>query len=381
MNTIIKNFQIILAVSFLFLLSGSAYSQDEIADSEPMSVMPAQLTFISPLGTNGMQSGRTINIVSINMLAGISGGVRGVELGGLANVSKGNVTGLQVAGLANSSLGYAQGLQMAGLANFNKGFVHGAQVAGLVNLTTAEFEGLQMAGLVNVNTRDLNGFQAAGLINTTTGMVDGLQLAGITNVTTTELRGAQIGLINYANTLNGFQLGLVNVADSVGKGAGLGLLTFYRNGYHAFELEYNETFRANATFKSGVDKLYMIYTLGFKTDNNKTYWSPGIGLGSNFHLSEKTSLNVDLISRQVNEDEWWTDELNLLNTLRLDVAWNISDKVAFYGGPTYNVVVSGIRDNEGNVIGDSFSPWSFYDKTYSSNRVKMYFGFNAGFRF
>jgi hypothetical protein len=381
MKTIIKNFQVILAISFLFLLSGPAYSQDEIADSEPMSVMPAQLTFISPLGTNGMQSGRTINIVSVNMLAGISGGVRGVELGGLANVSKGNVTGLQAAGLVNSSLGYANGLQLAGLVNFNKGFVNGAQLAGLVNLTTAEFEGAQMAGLINVNTKDLKGFQAAGLINTTTGIADGLQLAGVTNVATTELRGAQIGLINYTNTLNGFQLGLINVADSVGKGAGLGLFTFYRNGYHAFELEYNETFRANATFKSGVDKLYMIYTLGFKTDNNKTYWSPGIGLGSNFHLSERTSLNVDLISRQVNEDEWWTNELNLLNTLRLDVAWNISDRVAFYGGPTYNVVVSGIQDNEGNVVGDSFSPWSFYDKTYNNNRVKMYFGFNAGFRF
>ena len=371
-----------LAIAWCILFSGFAIAQEEEQENtELQKTMPIQITFISPMGTNGIYSGQVANNVSINILAGISGGVRGVELGGLANISKGDIIGFQAAGLANAGLGYVTGVQLAGLANYNKEFVHGLQAAGLINFTKDEFEGLQLAGLANGNTQNTKGVQVAGLVNTSTKIMEGVQVAGITNVALKELNGFQLGLINFAGKLNGFQLGLINVADSVGKGAGLGLITYYRNGYHTFELETNETFRVNATFKSGVNKFYMIYTVGFKTDNNKSYWAPGIGFGGHFPISQKLALNTDLITSHVHEDVWWTKELNLLNTLKVDVGYKLSDKLSVYGGPSFNVVVSGITDEEGNVIGDSFSPWNFYDKTYSNKRVKMYFGFNAGLRF
>ncbi|MDN5202506.1 hypothetical protein QQ008_14055 [Fulvivirgaceae bacterium BMA10] len=348
--------------------------------SEHVKTMPAQLTFLHPLGTNGMSAGETVNNFSINMLVGMSAGVRGAELGGLANLSKGDIRGLQVAGLANSSFGYLNGLQAAGLANFNKGPVNGLQVAGLINATTAPVIGAQLAGLVNTSTKDVHGFQASGIVNTTVGRMQGLQL-GLVNVAIEEVSGSQIGLVNFTRKINGFQLGLVNVADSVGKGAGFGLINYYKNGYHRFEIESNETFYANATFKSGVEKFYVIYTVGFKTDQDKVFWAPGIGFGGLFRLSQNWDLNTDLISRHVNEDESWTDELNMLNTLRLNFAHNFTDKFALYGGPSFNMIISGIKNEEGMVIGDSFAPsWDFYDKIGRKNRVKMFIGFNAGIR-
>ena len=346
----------------------------------PAKKMPAQLTFLFPLGTNGFNSPLVINNFSVNMLAGVSAGVKGVEVAGLGNFTKGDIRGLQAAGLANATTGSTKGLQLASLLNFNKGKVEGVQAAGLVNTSTNAIKGIQLAGLVNTSLKGVNGIQTAALVNFNNGHLKGLQ-TGLTNISVKSTNGAQIGLVNYTRKLDGFQLGLVNVADSVGKGGGLGLITFYKNGYHRFEIEWNETFYLNATFKSGVDKLYMIYTLGFKTDNDRTYWAPGIGLGSIFRLSHGVSLNTDLIASQVNEDEWWTDKLNLLSTLKFNFSFHFTDQLADFAGPSFNVVVSGIEDAEGQVVGDSFSPWDLYDKTHSNNRVRMYIGLNAGIRF
>ncbi|MDN5214464.1 hypothetical protein QQ020_20455 [Fulvivirgaceae bacterium BMA12] len=368
-----------LWVAMLYVASNYSwvYAQNE---DHPVKTRPAQLTFFYPVGSNGLNSYYFINNFSINMLAGISAGVKGLELGGLGNFNKGHVTGAQAAGLINASTGNVAGLRMAGLVNFNKGYANAIQAAGIINATMGPVKGLQLAGLANTPAKDVIGLQVAGILNTSLGHLNGLQL-GLVNVAVKSATGSQIGLVNYTGKLNGFQLGLVNVADSVGKGAGLGLVTYYRNGYHKFEIEWNETFYLNATFKSGVEKFYMIYTVGFKTKNNRTFWAPGIGVGSLFQLSQGLALNADLITSQVNEDEWWTNKLNLLNTLKFNFSFSFTDELAIFAGPSFNVVVSDLEDVEGAVVGDSFSPWDFYDKTRGGSRVKMYIGFNAGIRF
>lgn len=397
------------------------WAQDEVetsletADTTEASVkvIPFQLTLVSPLGTNGLSSGKVANNVSINIFAGISGGVYGMELGGLANFSKGDVIGLQAASLLNGGLGQVKGAQLSGIGNYNKDKVVGLQASGLLNVNTAEVLGTQMSGIMNYSMKNFTGFQGSGILNTHIGTFTGLQAAGITNVTTKSFTGAQLsaitntivgdlqglqlsmvnvttkttsgaqlGLFNYSRNVKGLQFGLINIADSVEKGAAIGLFTYVRHGYHKFEVESNETFYGNVTFKSGVKNLYMIYTAGFKHENGINYWAPGIGIGTLSRITNKIDLNTDLIVRQVNEGEWWTEELNMLNTLSLNFGYNISDKFAIYGGPSLNVMVSGIKDNEGNIVGGSFTPdWSFFDDTYDYNRVKMYVGVKAGIRF
>jgi hypothetical protein len=77
----------------------------------------AQVTFVSPLGTNWLRSGRTSNAYSLNVLAGYAAGVRRLEIGGLVNVVRDTVRGVQLAGLANVVGTATQGFQAAGLAN------------------------------------------------------------------------------------------------------------------------------------------------------------------------------------------------------------------------------------------------------------------------
>ncbi|MEL7001407.1 MAG: hypothetical protein AAFN93_01595 [Bacteroidota bacterium] len=368
----------------MILLSGLLVNTNISAQDteDKVSKMPAQITFLYPLGSNGIRSYEVVNNLSINVLAGISGGVDGVEVGGLANFSRGDIRGSQFAGLVNSSLGDLNGVQAAGLVNFNKGHIDGVQVAGLVNSGLKTVRGAQIAGLVNAPVKDIDGIQVAGLVNVGLGNVNGSQISGLANVAVKRVTGSQIGLVNYTGKLKGFQIGLINVADSVEDGAGFGLITYYRNGYHRFEIGATETFYANVSFKSGVEKFYLIYTVGFKTENNRSFWAPGVGFGTLFKLNNKLAFNTDFIASQVNEDEWWTNELNMLNTMKVNFAYDLNDRLSFYGGPTFNVVVSGIRDRENNVVGDSFSPsWDFFDRIGSNNRVKMYIGLTGGIRF
>lgn len=342
---------------------------------------PLQVTFLYPLGSNGIHSGYVANDFSLNILAGVSGGVNGLEIGGLANFSSGGINGLQLGGLLNySSFGDMNGVQVGGLVNFNMDHVDGVQIAGLVNTTLGTVRGLQVAGLVNAPAKDVDGIQIAGIANTALGNVNGLQL-GLVNVARKRITGSQVGLVNYTGNLNGFQLGLINIADSVGMGGGLGLINYYKDGYHKLEIETNETFYANLTFKSGVDKFYLLYRLSFKTEGNKSYWAPGVGFGSYFRLSDRLGFNTDLFTSQVNEDVWWTNKLNLLNTAKLNFSLNLGQRFAIFGGPSFNVIVSGIRDKEGRLIGDSFSDHDFYDRIGSHNRVKMFVGVNGGIRF
>ena len=133
---------------------------------------------------------------------------------------------------------------------------------------------------------------------------------------------------------------------------------------------------------SGVQHFYTIYTVGFKTQNGTSYWAPGLGFGTLSHLSNRLDFNADYVFRQVNEGEWWTDEVNVLHSLSLNLAYKLSDKLSLYGGPSINVSQSGITDDEGNIIGESFSPdWAFYDEINEDIRTKIYIGFKGGIRF
>ncbi len=382
-NSIIQIGSLLKPIVFLSLLLVFSISIECLGQEKelPVKHMPAQLTLIYPLGSNGIHSYQVVNNFSVNLLAGASAGVQGFEIAGLSNFTKGNVVGAQLSGLINGNNGNVKGYQSAGLINIVKGNVVGLQHAGLVNITTRGVKGAQISGLVNTNIRQFTGVQAAGLVNSNIGDFKGLQISGGVNVVSKQINGLQIGLINLAKKMDGFQIGLVNIADSVGKGGGLGLINFYRNGYHALELESNETFYANLTFKSGVEKLYMIYTLGYKKKGGVNFWAPGIGIGSLFHLSDRLAMNVDAISRQVNEGKWWTDELNQINSLKINASYSINKRVSIYGGPSYNIVISSIKDAEGNIIGDSFSRGGFYDKTRSNTRIKMFIGVNGGIRF
>lgn len=182
---------------------------------------PAQISFLPMLGTNRRLSGIVDNTLSLNIIAGYSGSVSGLEIGGLINVTRQDVTGLQVAGFGNVTGGQVSGVQVSGFFNNNQGSVHGVQLAGFQNVVLDTIQGAQIAGFVNVIKGKMDGFQLAGFTNIAAKDVEGIQLAGFTNVAFGDVDLLQAsGFANWGRNVGGGQLaGFMNTAwGNVGGG-------------------------------------------------------------------------------------------------------------------------------------------------------------------
>lgn len=396
----------------LSLLAVAALGQNTLEEEdEPGIERPVQLTFIAPLGTNGLECGKVTNKLSINVLGGYSGGLKGAEFGGFANVIKGEMVGAQFAGFSNTVINGAKGAQFAGFSNVVRTSMHGAQFAGFGNVVTdglhgAQFAGFgnmarnvgkafQAAGFGNMATGDMVGGQAAGFGNSHNGSLQGAQIAGFANVNLGDVKGGQIagfanvardvdgvqisGFINVARNVKGLQIGFINIADSM-DGVPIGIFNFVRKGYHALEVSGNETMYANLSAKSGTERFYNILTTGVRPGPNGMIWSYGYGFGTLFQLNEQFDMNIDATASHLNDGEWFTSDLNLLNKLQINLAWDVSEQVQLYGGASFNVHVSDRENGERELIGSEAIPWSIYDNNGPATLVRMYPGFQLGMR-
>ncbi len=340
---------------------------------------PFQFTFIYPMGTNGTNSTRYSNDFSLNLLGGFNGGVNACEIGAFANINHGNVFGFQVAGFTNVNIGNGTCFQAAGFYNQNNEF-NGGQFAGFLNTNIGNSSGMMGAGFANIVNGNMNGWQLAGFVNTTKKESNGAQFAGFANVTK-DLNGVQLaGFINVAKKVKGVQLGFINVADSV-DGVSIGFLSIVKKGYHRIELGANESLYANLTFKIGTEHFYNIFTGGFNQSHFNTYWSFGYGIGSVFAIHPKINLNLDLTCQQINENQWITDKINLLNTLHINASFKFTKLLELAVGPSFNVFVSEFDYAEGIGTSSTFVPYCFYDQVSDKYSVQMYIGFNAAIRF
>ncbi len=421
---------VLFLIGIVLGMTGNVFAGEKDQNDSTESIRPFQITFISPLGTNGLESSKTINRFSINILAGVSGGVRGTEIGGFCNFTKGDVYGASFAGLGNYTSGSTDGLQVGGLYNVNTGPTKGGQFAGITNVTSGDVEGgyfagianvtagdkikgaqfagivnvaeqegtlFQLAGISNVSVKGTNGTQIsgivnhngkaafdtqiAGIVNTSFADKNCAQISGIANFSKNEVHGAQIaGIVNYTRKLYGLQLGLINVCDSIKSGLPVGLMSIAKNGYYAFELETNESFYINATYKMGVKSFYNIFTVGVRPEKDRVIYGFGAGFGSMITFNPIWGMNIEATCTHINEDEWWTNEVNLLNRLKLNFSLT-AGKITFFGGPSFNVEVSNMKNEEGALTGSALNPSrSFYKKRHYNTLVTLYPGFNFGLR-
>lgn len=150
----------------------------------------------------------------------------GLDVGGLAAVTRKDMMGLQVSGLFNYGAQDVYGLRATLGLNMCSGTVYGMD-AGLVGFRDSLY-GLDVHFLGSAS-RNVYGLAIGGLANVMTGKSYGCAIAGITNIApaaygmqvafvfnmTDELHGCQIGLVNYTDyCANGFQIGLVNIIMS-----------------------------------------------------------------------------------------------------------------------------------------------------------------------
>jgi hypothetical protein len=386
-----KKLGTILLSAILLAFSIQGFSQEEETE---MNKAMFHISFITPLGTNGIESWNTINHFSINLFAGFSGGLEGLEIAGFANGLKGDMTGIQIAGFCNNTFGYADGLEIAGFYNYNHKDIQGVQIAGFANGTLGDVIGaqvsgfanhsqgsslIQFAGFSNTSMGNKNGLQAAGFANFSRGEGVGAQISGFANANTKYLKGIQIaGFANAAKKIKGFQIAPFNVADTIEDGAAIGIWSYVRNGYKAIQIGGNETLMGEISFKSGVKKFYNIIALGANIRDNTIKWGWGYGIGSLWSVSEKFDVGVEVLSYHLNEDRWWSDNTNLLNRLNLTANLQLTNTLSIYAGTAWNVWVTSLR--YGHTMNPTFSDWNVFDKSTSRTRVTMYPGLNAGIR-
>lgn len=367
---------------------------------------PFQVSAVPGLSTNGALNSQVINNFSFNIFGGYSGGTNGFELGGLFNIDKKSVqyaqigglfnivgdhlNGLQIGGISNTVLDSVRGVQVGGISNFVKtkfsgvqvGGIYnhtgqsfdGAQIAGVANYTNHRTHGAQIAGISNVSLRKVTGAQIAGVANYTGGSVNGIQIGGVANVSVREVRGVQIsGVLNYTRRLRGVQVGLINISDT-SDGYSIGLINIVFKGYHKLSLSANETINANAAFKTGNSKLYSIFMGGYNTVPDQKLWSYGYGIGTEFKIGGRFSLNPELTAQQLYLGSW--DYYNILNRASLQLTFKISRMFSLFAGPVYSVFVS---DQDVHFTGYKVVvPSSGYGVHKFGNTVNGWVGWSVG---
>lgn len=282
------------------------------------------LSFISPLGTNGMYSAQTTNMASLNLLVGISKNEEAFTLGGLSNVILNDAKGVQIGGLSNYVGGEGRGFQLGGLGNINKGSFSGVQFGGLFN-SAGNVNGVQFAGLVNV-AKNVSGVQFAGLINIA------------------ENSDVPIGLINIIK--NG-EMGIAVTYDGIGN--------------------------AVASFRSGGKYTYGILGVGYNHKMKKSGLVTEGGLGAHIPVTNWFRINNELKASTIGCD---SSEPVLNAGYSLLPAFRIGQHFELFGGASINYMETKNRSTE-NV----FPNHSLWKKSSSTRLQQVYIGYQVGVQY
>ena len=204
----------------IFTLAGT--TADAHGYGQPRTVF--HVCVVPPVSTNGHDAARYTNVVSFNLLGGVSLNEQAFTLAGLANVILNDAQGFQLAGLGNYTGKRVRGAQIAGLGNFAGARVKGVMLAGLGNFGGRDVRGVTVAGLGNYANRDMRGVQVAGMANLSLGGVEGVQLAGLSNYADRSFLG--VGMAGAANlvsrNMRGVQIaGAANVVQRDARGVQL----------------------------------------------------------------------------------------------------------------------------------------------------------------
>lgn len=340
-----------VALFLLLMTSTTSYGQPK-PDTSDLHYADFHLAFATPLSTNGLQSGRTVNRVSLNMLFGYSAGLDGFEAGNFINMES----------------RFVRGVQLAGFANLNTGWMKGSQLSGFTNIGTGQAEGLQAAGFANVNAKAVKGAQLSGFLNYADDL-SGLQASGF---------------INVADQVRGTQIGFLNVANSFKQGIPVGLLSFVRDGYNHIEAWGSEAFHVNLSAKLGVSEFYNIVSIGREFSSSQELWGIGYGFGTNVPFSQQTGMTLDLLAYDLNMgNDMLGSETAMLNTLRLNAYYQVGP-LELFAGPTLNLLATEQSLNQQEdqpSIREAFGPSALTETTSNDILYEGWIGANLGVRY
>lgn len=290
-----------------------------------------QFGFFPPISSNGMNSAKTINAISLNLIGGYSAGNKIFELGGFWNASK----------------NYTKGIQISGLLNYSGNSNNTVQLGGLGNIAMSGRSPLQIGGLFNV----------AGLVN-------GVQLSGLINVAK-KVKGLQVGLINYMEDgEDGVSIGLINVARHGGK--------------YEFEVSFSEAVNTMFSFRLGTDRFYTIFSGGINYFLTPFEYVIGFGLGTNIDWRKNWSNQLEIHVLGIShEKEITNNSTNNIIQMRFPISKEFFKHFKLFVGPTFNIGLQG----EEIVAGKKISSWVMWNSKWNNFNVSGWVGISGGIRF
>jgi len=396
----LKNRKMATKKSLLVLIVVMMFGAVTFAQEERI----AQVSFVYPIGTGGVDAVDYSNKFSLNIIGGINGGVNGIELGSVFNVNHGDVNGAQLSGVCNLTSGNSNGIILSSVANITQQSSKGIMSAGVLN-TSKSHDGALVSGVANVIQESSNGAMISGVLNTSKSH-DGVSLSGISNVSwessngamisgvvnysgshkglqfstlniaSKEMSGAQIGVINIASKAKGTQFGLINIASNTDSIIPIGLISVVKGGYFAFELSSNELLLSNLSYKMGVEKFHTIFRAGIGMSGSKENISTRMGFGSIIPIKDNHKLNIEIICDQLVYKNNWEGNLNLLSQLNLNYHYEITDFLSVKAGPSLR---NYITDQKINGEFNTFEvPYTIFENTGDIIKTSTWIGFNAG---
>lgn len=332
--------------------------------------------FVPYVGTSMRDGVEVERRISFNLIGGITGAVRGLELGGVFNIEAHNVCGAQLAGVFNYVQEHVSGVQLS-MLNFAGGGVFGAQL-GQVNIAGAHVYGAQV-GEVNIAGSDVTGVQV-GLVNISGGYHYGAQL-GLANIIAGEARGLQLGLVNVsAKRDHGALLGLVNAAQNAD--VSIGLVNVLWHGRTQLDAWATDAGLLMLGFEHGARYSHNIYGFGIKPMAGSPAFSAAFGFGFRVLHAGILTVDVDALTYGLMRRNSERDRLDFasIHQLRVPFTFSFVRGVGLFIAPSVSVSMA---DSQSNLAGNL----ALYDSTRlirdanSDWQLRLWPGLSIGLRF
>lgn len=322
-----------LLILFTCINKSIAQEQDSIPIPAPKSFI--NLGFIGLWSTNGDDTDKTTNNISIALIYSDVYRINGLSISPFSKIMKMN--GLQI--------GASQG--------------------------ASEMNGVQI-GMGN-GAGTLKGVQI-GMFNTIGEKSGGVQL-GIFN--SRKSSGLQIGFVNFADE-NDYPIGLVNII---------------KNGDMYVGLMTDEMSSATATFRSGGKYLYGIVGFGYSFASSLNHWITEGGIGVHVpvipnRLRIDSEITASMISKIYGRIHWGdpeeaekkAEEYNYKQasryTVRILPTYRFGKRIELFGGPSLNYLQSHCMENT------KIFPSNYMWRKFTSSSLKqIYWGWTIGVQY
>lgn len=331
--------------------ASSASSKKEDPPPKALTLIPVNLGIAPGTSSNGPHPETVRNYVSLDLVAGEAGEIKGVQASIGMNEVHGNVKGVQGAGGLNRVHGNVSGLQ-ASTVNLVDGDVKGYQGAYVLNRVKGDVRGYQGSSFGNLVTGDVYGVQSSSLYGKAR-TVKGVQFNAVGVADT--LYGVQWGVVNWAGRMKGAQFGIVNIIRG-GDGAQFGLVNVRPDTRMYAESWVDETRSGHLAFNYGGPHWYSLVEAVGTAKEPETF---GMGLGFGLRsASPRNILSLDvsglgLWAADNAEDACGEDDhavgsrgdgpgkdcsLNGMVRTRLTVGRHLLGRFAVFGGVSYNAL-------------------------------------------